>query len=161
MASIPDPLSDPTPAPLNHAPSPHPYIPPPQPNTIEEWFALYDCRWQEIRSLASTCHSSPDSCSKPSLTFAHFPWPVFRFVTTLEDLDEKEIKLFFSKKYPHPRKLDRAWKEDLRRWHTDKLGLFVSRICPEWVAEVEEGFLRCIRVMTVFQSETGLGATTR
>ena len=161
MASIPDPLSEPTPAPLNHAPSPHPYIPPPQPNTIEEWFALYDSRWQEIRSLASSPPSSPESRSKPSLTFAHFPWPVFRFVTTLEDLNEKEIKLFFSKKYPHPRKLDRAWKEDLRRWHTDKLGLFVSRIRPEWVAEVEEGFLRCIRVMTVFQSETGLGPTTR
>jgi hypothetical protein len=159
MSSIPDPLSDPTSAPLNHAPSPHPYIPPPQPNTLEEWFALYDSRWQEIRSLASSPPSSPDSCSKPSLTFAHFPWPVFRFITTLEDLDEKEINLFFTKK--HPRKLDKAWKEDLRRWHTDKLGLFVSKIHPESVGEVEEGFLRCIRVMTVFQSEKGMGARTR
>lgn len=126
-------------------PSPLPYIPPPQPTTIEEWFALYDTRWQDIRS-------SPE----PTLTFAHFPWPVFRFINTLDDLTDEDIKLFFSKKYPHPRKLDKAWKEDLRRWHTDKLGLFVSRIRPEWVEQVQEGFLRCIRVMTVFQSEKGI-----
>ncbi len=65
MSSIPDPLSDPTPAPLNRSPSPHPYIPPPQPNTLEEWFALYDSRWQDIRSLASSSSLPPPKTHAP------------------------------------------------------------------------------------------------
>ena len=143
MAYIPP--SDP---PAPRPPSPPHYTPPPPPRTAQGWFALYESRWEEIRSTTTTT-SSP-------LSFAHFPWPVFRLITSLEELDEGDIKAFFTKKYSRSEKLNKSWREELRRWHTDKFNLFAMRIRPEELAEVQEGFSRCIKVMTVFQSERNM-----
>lgn len=124
--------------------SSRPYIPPPLPEGKNDWFELYESRWQGIRSS-----NSPAS----SLTFAHFPWPVFRFINSVDELREQEIKNFFNSKYPGA--LDRKWKEELRRWHTDKLAQMLGRIPPSCAAEVEEGFLRCIKVITAINAERG------
>ena len=138
------------PPPTPRPPSPPPYIPPPPPRTTQGWFALYESRWQEIRSTTTTTTTSSP------LSFAHFPWPVFRLITSLEELDERDIKEFFTKKYSFSGKLNKSWREELRRWHTDKLNQFAMRIRPEALVEVQEGFSRCIKIMTVFQSERNM-----
>ena len=148
MASIAPETETPAPAPpRSPTPDPEPYIPPPTPQTHEEWFALYDAKWVAIRQS--------DAIAAPNLTFAHFPWPVFRFVESLDDLTEDDIKDFFKWKYAHTtgKLVGKTWRDDLRRWHTDKFSQFTGKIVPQEVGEVSEGFSRCIKVMTVFQRE--------
>ena len=124
MASIPD----------DEPPTPHP-------NPELLWFEHYETRWRELLDSNSTVAGQ--------LRFGSFPWPVFRFVDSLDELDEGEIRTFFGLKYPG--KLDKNWKTELRRWHPDKLARFSGTIHPECEKFVAEGFSRCCKVMNAFQ----------
>lgn len=122
-------------------PPPEPYIPPPTPDSPADWFDLYESQWHTIRQ-----HSAAGN-----LTFAHVPWPVFRFVRSLEELDENEVRTFFAKRYPGP--LGKTWRDELRRWHTDKFMQMSDKIHKSSTLDVLEGFSRCIKVMTALQNE--------
>jgi hypothetical protein len=113
------------------------------PKTDRDWFDLYESRWQALRGP-----TDPDA---DQLTFPSFPWPVFRLVGSLDELDDEEIKRFFTSRYPG--RLDKNWKVELTRWHPDKVERLRGRIRPDSVESVREGFLKCAKVMTAFQEE--------
>lgn len=121
-------------------------LPPQEPASVLttnlDWFNSYEARWLELLN---------PNYPGPLLTVPSFPWPAFRSINTLDELDEGEIKSFFSLKYPG--KLDRNWKTELTRWHPDKLERLKSKIFPDCLESVREGFLRCVKVMNALRAE--------
>ncbi|KAF9521258.1 hypothetical protein CPB83DRAFT_911795 [Crepidotus variabilis] len=139
-----DSRSAPTPPPAfpqSPPPSPTPasFEPPPVPTTLRGWFLSYEQRWEALQR---------NDC-RYNLTFAHIPWPVSRFVARLEDLDEEEIKAFLTKK---DQIVGIQWRDEVKRWHTDRFARVAARIHPAARNDVLTGFNRCIQIVTLLRA---------
>jgi hypothetical protein len=135
------------------ASAPLPYTPHRVPTSFEEWFANYEERWGELTRLITV---SPSQRPPQKLTFSHIPWPAFSLRTSLDTLSESDIREFFMVRYPRNETLDKKmWTKDLRRWHTDKVARIGNLVWggPEGqvMEDVQEGFLRCIKVMNMLK----------
>jgi hypothetical protein len=111
------------------------------PPTTLHSFDSYEARWKQLLD--------PNAPSTSQLlTWASIPWPVFQeTVGSLDDLKDTDIIFFSASRY-----LCGVDKLESGRWQAHVFERLRSRIHPDYVQSLREGFLKCATVIDVFNA---------